>query len=52
MQENVPHLFGYNIFDYLNVMVLTAFAMEGLLKIIVHGPKMHCPWSGWSNTFQ
>ena len=39
MQENVPHLFGYNIFDYLNVMVLTAFAMEGLLKIIVHGPK-------------
>jgi hypothetical protein len=37
MADDVPQLLGYSVFDWLNLTVLVAFAIEGTLKAIIHG---------------
>eukprot|EP01052_Picozoa_sp_SAG31_P006184 SAG31_NODE_282_length_18516_cov_9.338600_2_plen_1427_part_00 len=35
--EQLPVIFGYNLFVYLNFLVLMAFICEAALKIVIHG---------------
>ena len=37
VEDAIPLLWGHSIFDYLNVLVLGAFVLEGALKAIIHG---------------
>eukprot|EP01051_Picozoa_sp_SAG22_P003802 SAG22_NODE_190_length_15715_cov_21.164980_4_plen_2282_part_00 len=36
-QDLVPVVFGHSLFVYLNILVLVAFILEALLKVIIHG---------------